>query len=79
MCRQLFIIDLVNYGLREKYEQLRKHRNRLDDMRRIIDWESPETTAKGPIHQRHRSGWETELRLDNDCQDTLSPEHKQNS
>ena len=33
-------MDLVNYGLRERYEQLKKRGDRLDDIKRIIDWES---------------------------------------
>jgi IS5 family transposase len=33
-------MDLVNYGLRERYEQLKKRGDRLDDMKKIIDWES---------------------------------------
>ena len=33
-------MDLVNYGLRERYEQLKKRGDRLDDIKKIIDWES---------------------------------------
>ena len=33
-------MGLINYGLRERYEQLRKRGDRLDDIKRIIDWES---------------------------------------
>ena len=33
-------MDMVNYGLRERYEQLKKRGDRLDDMKKIIDWES---------------------------------------
>ncbi|MEM0138968.1 MAG: transposase [Candidatus Micrarchaeaceae archaeon] len=32
-------MDLVNYGLRERYEQIKKRGDRLDDIKRIIDWE----------------------------------------
>ena len=33
-------MDLVNYGLRERYEQVKKRGDKLDDIKRIIDWES---------------------------------------
>ena len=32
-------MDLVNYGLRDRYEQLKKRGGRLDDIKRIIDWD----------------------------------------
>jgi IS5 family transposase len=32
-------MDLVNYGLRERYEQIKKRGDKLDDIKRIIDWE----------------------------------------
>lgn len=32
-------MDLVNYGLRERYQQLKKRGDKLDDIKRIIDWE----------------------------------------
>ena len=32
-------MDLVNYGLREKYEQIKKREDKLDDIKRMIDWE----------------------------------------
>ena len=31
-------MDIMNYGLREKYEQLKKFGDRLSDMKDIIDW-----------------------------------------
>ncbi len=30
---------LINYKIRERYEQLKKRGDRLDDIKRIIDWE----------------------------------------
>ena len=33
-------MDLINYGLGERCEQLKKHGDRLDDIKRIINWES---------------------------------------
>ena len=32
-------MDIMNYGLREKYEQLKKFGDRLSDMKGIIDWD----------------------------------------
>ncbi len=32
-------MDIMNYGLREKYEQLKKFGDRLSDMKIIIDWD----------------------------------------
>ena len=32
-------MDIMNYGLREKYEQLKKFGDRLSDMKDIIDWD----------------------------------------
>ncbi|MCL4480605.1 MAG: transposase, partial [Candidatus Thermoplasmatota archaeon] len=32
-------MDIVNYGLREKYEQLKKFGDRLSEMKDIIDWD----------------------------------------
>lgn len=39
-------MDLVNSGLRERYEQIKKHGYRLDDIKRIIDWEGGRTTTR---------------------------------
>ena len=33
-------IDLVNYGLRERYEQLKKCGDKLAEMKNVIDWDS---------------------------------------
>jgi hypothetical protein len=30
-------MNLVNYGLRERYEQIKKRGDRLDDIKRMID------------------------------------------
>jgi len=32
-------MDIMNYGLREKYEQLKKFGDRLSDMKDIIKWD----------------------------------------
>jgi len=32
-------MDIMNYGLREKYEQLKKFGDRLSDMKDIIQWD----------------------------------------
>ena len=32
-------MDIMNYGLREKYEQLKKFGDRLSDMKDIMDWD----------------------------------------
>ena len=32
-------MDIMNYGLHEKYEQLKKFGDRLSDMKDIIDWD----------------------------------------
>ena len=32
-------MDIMNYGLREKYEQLKKFGDRLSDMNDTIDWD----------------------------------------
>lgn len=37
---QRFILNRVSYGLRERYEHLKKHGNMLGDIKRIIDPES---------------------------------------
>ena len=37
---QRFILNRVSYGLRERYEHLKKHGNMLGDLKRIIDPES---------------------------------------
>ncbi len=33
-------MDLVNYGLRERYEQLKKRGDKLAKIKNVIDWES---------------------------------------
>ena len=33
-------MDLMNYGLKEKYDQFKKYGDRLSDMKNIIDWNS---------------------------------------
>ncbi len=33
-------MDMVNFGLKEKYEELKKFGDRLSDVKNIIDWES---------------------------------------
>ena len=33
-------MDLVNYGLRERYEQLKKRGDKLAEIKNVIDWES---------------------------------------
>ena len=33
-------MDIVDFGLKEKYEELRKFGDRLAEMKKIIDWES---------------------------------------
>ena len=35
----LFAMDLVNYGLRERYEQLKKFGDKLADIKDVIQWE----------------------------------------
>jgi IS5 family transposase len=37
-------MDIVNYGLREKYDQLKRFGDRLADMKDIIDWECLRST-----------------------------------
>ncbi len=32
-------MDLVIFGLKERYEHIRKRGDKLDDIKRIIDWE----------------------------------------
>ncbi len=32
-------MDIMNYGLREKYDQLKRFGDRLSDMKTIVDWE----------------------------------------
>ena len=32
-------MDIVNYGLREKYDQLKRFGDRLSDMKNMIDWD----------------------------------------
>ena len=32
-------MDIMNYGLWEKYEQLKKFGDRLSDMKDVIDWD----------------------------------------
>ena len=32
-------MDIINYGLREKYEQFKKFGDRLSDVKEVIDWE----------------------------------------
>ena len=36
----LLSMDLVNYGLRERYEQLKKRGDKLAEIKNVIDWES---------------------------------------
>ena len=38
-------MDMVNYGLRERYEQLKKRGDRLDDMKEDNRLGEPEITA----------------------------------
>ncbi len=38
-------MDLVNHGLRERYEQLKKRGDRLDDIKEDNRFGEPETTA----------------------------------
>jgi IS5 family transposase len=33
-------MDLINYGLRERYEQLKKRGDKLAEIKNVIDWES---------------------------------------
>ena len=36
-------MDIVNYGLREKYDQLKGFGDRLSDMKNMIDWDRIKT------------------------------------
>ena len=40
-------MDIVNYGLREKYDQLKRFGDRLADMKDIIDWECLKSSLTG--------------------------------
>ena len=39
MTSTLFTMGLVIFGLKERYEHIRKRGDTLDDIKRIIDWE----------------------------------------
>ena len=46
-------MDLVNYGLRERYEQLKKRGDMLDDIKKDNRLGEPETSAQRPFYKRH--------------------------
>ena len=62
--------DIIVYGpgklWPESYEQLKKRGDRLDDIKEDNRLGWPETTVERPVHERHRTGWETELRRNTD-------------
>ncbi|MHB8396849.1 MAG: hypothetical protein ACYDAZ_02200 [Thermoplasmataceae archaeon] len=43
-------MDLMNYGLREKYEQLKNHGDALSAIKDVIDWESLRPMVSGLFH-----------------------------
>ena len=49
-------MDLVNYGLREKYEQLKNHGDTLSAMKDIIDWESLRPMISDLFHNDTEKG-----------------------
>ena len=54
-------MDIMNYGLREKYEQLKKFGDRLSDMKDIIDWDRIKPLLSDLYKKRYGKGWQAKL------------------
>ena len=54
-------MDIMNYGLREKYEQLKKFGDRLSDMKDIIDWDRIKPLLSDLYKKRYGKRWKAKL------------------